>query len=88
MKGLLPRLHTTAMGSVRVSRNLDLADGTDVTAFCRRLIEDERCQVRRQGKNLYFSCDGIEITVHAGSETIITAHRVRDGSAAGAGRDG
>ena len=78
MKGLLPRLHTTAMGSVRVSRNLGLADGTDVTDFCRRLIEDERCQVRRQGKNLYLSCDGIEIT----------AHRVRDGSAAGAGRDG
>ena len=88
MKDLLPRLHTTAMGSVRVSQNLDLADGTDVTDFCRRLIEDDRCQARRRGKNVYFACDGIEITVHAGSETIITAHRVRDGSAAGAGRDG
>lgn len=76
MKDLLPRLHTTAMGSVRVSRNLSLADGTDVVAYCRRLIQDERCQARRQGKNVYFSCDGIEITVHASCGSIITAHRI------------
>lgn len=78
MRDPLPRLHTTAMGSIRVSRNLELADGTDVTGFCRRLIEDDRCQIRRQGKNTYFSCDGVEITVHTGSETIITAHRLHD----------
>lgn len=76
MKGLLPRLHTTAMGSARVSRNLGLADGTDVTDFCRRLIEDDRCQARRRGKNVYFTCDGIEITVHASCGSIITAHRI------------
>lgn len=77
MKDLISQLHTTAMGSVRVSQNLSLADGTDVVAYCRQLIQDGRCQARRQGKNIYFSCDGVEITVHASCGSIITAHRIQ-----------
>ena len=70
----MDRLHTTAMGAERIRRNLGL-DTADVVAWCRQRIAEPACVLRRQVKNWYACVDGCEITVHAGSYTIITAHR-------------
>ena len=72
----ISQLHTTPMGLERIRRNLNLGkDGTDLVAWCRERICDERCEIIRNGKNWYCRIDGCIITVNAYSYTIITAHK-------------
>ena len=70
----LDKLRTTELGIVRIKRNLELADSTDVVAWCMREIETANDIVRR-GKNWYARTDKATITVNAHSFTIITAHK-------------
>ena len=72
----LDRLHTTAMGVMRIKKNLCL-DSNDVVAWCKRRIEDPHSGVVRKGKNWYAVADDCEITVNAHSCTIITAHKLK-----------
>ncbi len=67
------RLHTTEMGMDRIRKNLRL-QAKDVMAFCRNIILDPACAVRRQGKNFYCQMGNIQLTVNASSYTVITAH--------------
>lgn len=70
----ISQLHTTPMGLDRIRRNLNLGkDVTDLVAWCRERICDERCEIIRNGKNWYCRIDGCIITVNAYSYTIITA---------------
>ena len=47
-------LHTTPMGLDRIRRNLNLGeDVTDLVAWCRNWICDERTEITRNGKNWY-----------------------------------
>ncbi len=72
----LDKIHTTPMGIERIRRNLALGiEVSDVVAWCRERIYDERCEITRNGKNWYCRIDGCIITVNAYSYTIITAHK-------------
>ena len=70
-------IHTTELGAERIRRNLGLT-GVDVTAWCRSMILKPYAVIERRGKNWYVRADGCEITVNAGSYTVITAHRIRE----------
>ena len=69
---LAERIHTTPMGADRIKRNLKT--DADVILLCKSIILDEKCTVRRKGKNWYCENGGITITVNASSYTVITAH--------------
>ena len=72
----ISQLHTTPMGLDRIRRNLNLGeDVTDLVAWCRERICDDRCEIIRNGKNWYCRIEGFIITVNAYSYTIITAHK-------------
>ena len=72
----LDKIHTTSMGVDRIRRNLALGiEVSDVVAWCRERICDERSEITRKGKNWYCKIDGCIITVNAFSYTIITAHK-------------
>lgn len=73
----IEKIHTTKMGADRIRRNLapDTADIADVVLYCKQKILDEKCNIRRCGKNYYCTADGMTITVNAYSFTIITAHK-------------
>ena len=75
----LDKLHTTVLGMERIKKNLHL-DTQDVAAWCRHVISDARCSITRKGKNWYAQVDDCKITVNAHSYTVITAHRVKDGT--------
>lgn len=72
---LLPRLHTTELGSARISRNLGLGSGVDVTEWLRDELARSGTVVERNGKNYYASAAGFTATINAESCTVITAHR-------------
>ena len=74
--GQLDRLSTTEMGLQRLQRNLGRQESEDIVAYCRELILHPGCRVSRRGKNWYCEISGVRITIHAGSCTIITAHRM------------
>lgn len=67
-------LHTTELGAERIRRNLSLDAGDDVVCWCRERIRDPAAEGRKRGKNFYVRVGDCEITVHAQSGTIITAH--------------
>lgn len=69
-------LHTTSLGEVRIKKNLGL-ECVKVIEFCKSLIQNEKCNVYKQGKNYYFELDNIKLTVNAKSFTVITAHKIR-----------
>ena len=71
----LDQLHTTALGAMRIRRNLSL-DVPDVVAYCQDKVRKDTCKIERKGKNWYCEIDGIRLTIHANSYTIITAHSV------------
>ena len=72
----LDKIHTTPMGIERIRRNLALGiEVSDVVAWCRNQICDERSEITRKGKNWYCRIDGCIITVNAYRYTIITAHK-------------
>lgn len=69
-------LHTTKLGAERIKRNLKLEDN-DPVQWCRDQISDRNAKVERIGKNWYVTVNGCRITIHASSNTIITAHIVK-----------
>jgi hypothetical protein ELI_1490 len=69
-------LHTTPMGAERIRRNLGLGDSVDVVNFCRCFTLEDFAQFERKGKNWYVTAGHMRITVNAGSNTIITAHKI------------
>lgn len=69
----LNRLHTTELGAARILKNLSL-NTDDVVRWCVEQIQREDALISRKGKNWYVVVDGCEITINAGSYTIITAH--------------
>ncbi|MCL2838930.1 MAG: DUF3781 domain-containing protein [Oscillospiraceae bacterium] len=73
----LDKIHTTELGVKRIKKNLELADNTDVVAWCKREIENANDIIRR-GKNWYVHTDNAIITVNAYSFTIITAHKSKN----------
>lgn len=75
----LNRLHTTDLGAVRIRKNLSL-NTDDVVDWCREKIRSAQAAIRRTGKNWYVTVDDCEITVNAGSYTVITAHSQQPGS--------
>ncbi|MDR0981272.1 MAG: DUF3781 domain-containing protein [Methanocalculaceae archaeon] len=72
----LAKLHTTELGTGRIRKNLSLDAANDVESWCREQIRNPAAEVRKNGKNFYVRVGDCEITVHARSCTIITAHRI------------
>lgn len=70
------KLHTTVLGETRIKRNLNL-EYIDVIEFCKSLIQNEKCEIYRQGKNYYFKLDKTVLTINAKSYTVITAHNIK-----------
>lgn len=72
------RFKNTALGLVRIKRNLDLCDHTDkeTELFLRKcILESPIEEIVTRGKNHYFSCRKYNavLTIHKNSLTIITA---------------
>lgn len=79
MNGLIEniaKLHTTEMGAERIKRNLQI-ETDDVVSWCRTHILGEGAVMERIGKNWYVTTDHCQITIHAHSYTIITAHKMK-----------
>jgi hypothetical protein len=70
----IDKLHTTELGILRTSRNLELKN-INVVDWCKNKILSKHSIINRQGKNWYINIDNYEITVNAFSYTIITAHK-------------
>lgn len=71
------QLHTTALGEVRIKRNLSLVTD-DVVGWCKeavRIYGADASRVERRGKNWYVSGNDFVLTINAHSHTIITAHK-------------
>ncbi|HIZ56931.1 MAG TPA: DUF3781 domain-containing protein [Firmicutes bacterium] len=68
------KIHTTALGTERIRRNLSL-DIDNVVEWCKKKISSSEACIERRGKNWYISADNCIITVNAYSYTIITAHK-------------
>ena len=76
----LDRLHTTPLGIQRVIRNLSLeVPSPGIVGWCREQIAKSHAVIIRRGKNYYVHVDRYIFTVNAGSYTLITAHRTRQG---------
>ena len=73
----ISRLHTTALGTERIKRNLSLRKAVDAVDWCRQKILLPDSRIRRRGKNWYIMSDDCEITVNAYRYTIIIAHRLK-----------
>lgn len=71
----LDKIHTTVLGVERIRNNLNL-DTDDVVAWCIEKIQKAAPDdIIRNGKNWYVQSEDIQITIHAKSYTIITAHK-------------
>lgn len=70
----LDQIHTTALGEMRIKRNLAL-DTNNVVAWCKEKIALPDAQITRNGKNWHADVGDCIITVNAFSYTIITAHQ-------------
>lgn len=73
----LDKVHTTDLGVMRIRKNLSL-DTDDVVGWCKEKIALEEAEITRNGKNWYVVVEGCRLTIHAGSYTIITAHKERN----------
>ena len=71
----IEKIHTTELGINRIKNNLNLND--DVIDYCKKIILDKNCEIKRLGKNWYCKLNNIVITINAHSYTIITAHLIR-----------
>ena len=72
----IDKIHTTKMGVDRIKRNLKI-DSDDVVEYCKNKMLDKKCNIYKQGKNLYCEVENIKITINSYSYTIITAHIVK-----------
>jgi hypothetical protein len=75
----IDKIHTTALGIVRIKRNLELTiDDAEVVTWCKNKIKTAS-NITRQGKNWYVTAinntNSITVTINAHSYTIITAHK-------------
>jgi len=69
----LDKIHTTALGELRLKRNLELETG-DIIKWCVKKIKVAD-KIVRKGKNWYVYIDDFILTVNAGSFTVITGKR-------------
>ena len=72
----LQMLHTTGLGAERIRKNLGLQTVNGVVGWCREEIKKPDMEIRKKRKNWYVRIDDCEITIHARSYTIITAHKI------------
>ncbi|HSR05338.1 MAG TPA: DUF3781 domain-containing protein, partial [Proteiniclasticum sp.] len=70
----LNNLHTTDLGALRISRNVNIPI-EDVVSWCKEFVKEADIIIG-QGKNWYVYGKGIVITINAQSHTIITAHLI------------
>jgi len=70
----IDKLHTTQMGAERIRRNLNLQTD-DVVLWCKEAVKRADIIIG-QGKNWYVYGGGVVITIHAHSDTVITAHKI------------
>ena len=70
----IDKIHTTALGIIRITRNLEL-ETDNVVTWCRKKTKKADTIVRR-GKNWYVYAGDSIITINAKSYTIITAHKI------------
>ncbi|WP_128330890.1 DUF3781 domain-containing protein [Apibacter sp. HY039] len=76
MKSLLSnidKIHTTELGVLRIKKNLSLKTN-EVVSWCKKQIQ-QADRIERRGKNWYVYSKDAVLTVHAGSYTLITAHK-------------
>ena len=70
----IDKIHTTALGVIRITRNLEL-ETNDVVTWCRNKTK-KADNIIRKGKNWYVYAGDSIITINAKSYTIITAHKI------------
>ncbi len=68
----IDKLHTTELGAIRISRNLNL-QSEDIISWCKEFVRTADLIIG-QGKNWYAYKNGMVITINMKSNTIITAH--------------
>ena len=71
----LNKIHTTALGIIRIKKNLEL-ETDDVVSWCKKKIKNAD-NITRNGKNWYIYVGNNIITINAKSYTIITAHKTK-----------
>lgn len=67
-------IHTTQLGLQRISRNISI-EVNDVEAWCKNAVKNADI-IFSMGKNNYVYSKGNVITLHKGSNSVITAHRI------------
>ena len=71
----LNKIHTTALGIIRIKKNLEL-ETDNVISWCKKKIKNAD-NIIRNGKNWYVYTGNDIITINAKSYTIITAHKIK-----------
>ena len=69
------QLHSTELGIKRVKKNLHIYEEFDIIEWCKKLISDPHCFIKKQGKNWYATVEDYTFTINASSYTLITAHK-------------
>ena len=69
----LDKIHTTALGSDRIKKNLKIKDN-NVVKHCLNIILDEKSVIYKEGKNIYGKTDKYIVTINSYNYCIITAH--------------
>jgi hypothetical protein len=69
----LNKIHTTALGTARIKKNLEL-ETDDIVNWCKKKIKNAESIIKK-GKNWYVYTGDSIITINAKSYTIITAHK-------------
>ena len=69
------KIHSTELGIIRIKKNLELKTN-DVIKYCKKIIKEAE-NINRKGKNWYVY-KGDCIIINANSNTIITAHRIKN----------
>lgn len=70
------KLHTTALGLIRIKNNLKLKTD-NIVDFCKNKIKNKDCIVYKKGKNYYAKIDDIVLTINSFNFTIITAKELK-----------
>lgn len=73
----IDKLHTTEMGAIRIIRNLFLTT-SDLGAWCKDKILDERTVIERKGKNWYATVDGCKITVNSFTIALLRYIKIKE----------
>jgi hypothetical protein len=71
----LNKIHTTALGIIRIKKNLELKND-DVADWCKKQTKKAESIIKK-GKNWYVYTKDFIITINAKSYTVITAHKIR-----------